>query len=440
MIASHMARRLCLAALCGTLLLVAGFTGRANAQGSPTNDILLLVNQVRAEYGLSPLTYNPALATAAQGHANFIAQNAIYSHIGVNGSTWQDRAEAAGYIGHAGENLVGGTRLTPQQGVIWWRNSAIHFSNILNPSWTEMGVGFAVGNGQNFYVTVFGTPHNAPPPRSEQQVVDVPFIVAPIELAAPNEDGSIIHTVLEGHTLWAIAARYEVSLADLYLFNALTDESVLNPGDKLTIRLADGQPPPPTPTPPATHRVREGESLWVIAAYYKTDLATLLWLNAMPQDAVVHPGNEIKVRLLPGEEPPPTPTPQLTHIVESGDTAWGIALLYGLSLEELATFNHMSPDAILQVGQELWIRQPTATPAPTTAPTGTPTPEVVQLAVADTPTPPTPEPTAIAMIAESETSEGGTWNSVMAYGALAVGVALTVLAGVAVLVLWRDDK
>jgi len=116
-------------------------------------------------------------------------------------------------------------------------------------------------------------------------------------------------------------------------------------------------------------------------------------------------------------------------------------LLYGLSLDELAAFNHMSPDAILQVGQELWIRQPTATPAPTPAPTGTATPEVVQLAAADTPTPTRPEPTAIAMVTEPETSdEGGNWNSLLAYGALAVGVALTILAGVAVLILWRDDK
>ena len=237
------------------LLIAVGFTGRAEAQGSPTNDILQLVNQVRAEYGLPSLSYNAALAAAAQNHAGFIAANAIYSHIGVNGSTWQDRAQAAGYTGYAGENLVGGTRLTPQQGVIWWRNSAVHFSNMLNPRWTEAGVGYAVGNGQNFYVMVFGTPNDAPPPRGEQPVVDVPFIVAPIELAQPNEDGSIIHTVLEGHTLWAIAARYEVSLADLYLFNGLNEESVINPGDKLTIRLADGQAPPPPP-PPHPHPAR----------------------------------------------------------------------------------------------------------------------------------------------------------------------------------------
>lgn len=429
------------AALCGMLILAVGFTGKVEAQGSPTNDILQLVNQVRAEYGLPPLSYNAALATAAQNHANFIALNAIYSHIGVNGSTWQDRAQAAGYTGHAGENLVGGTRLTPQQGVTWWRNSAVHFSNMLNPRWTEAGVGFAVGSGQNFYVMVFGTPNDAPPPREAQQVVDVPFIVAPIELAQPNEDGSIIHTVLEGHTLWAIAARYEVSLADLYLFNALTEDSVINPGDKLTIRLADGQPPPPTPTPPATHIVREGESLWVIAAYYQTDLDTLLWLNGLPQDAVVHPGNEIKVRLLPGEAPPATPTPQLTHIVRSGDTAWGIAMLYGLTLEQLAAFNNISPDALLQIGQELLIRPPTATPEPTTTPTPSATPEAVSLALASTRS---PEPTAVAMIAPKTTVEvdaegGSNLGSIMGIGAMIAGVALTLLAGVAIMIMWRDD-
>jgi len=228
-----MARRTTLAVLLGLLLLAIGHTQRAEAQG---NEVLQLVNAVRAEYGLAPVTFNAQLAAAAQGHANFIATEGIYSHYGVNGSTWQDRAQAAGYPGWAGENLVGGTRLTPQQGVIWWRNSAIHFSNMLNPRWTEAGVGFAVGNGQNFYVMVFGTQNDAPPPRAQQQVVDVPFIVAPIELAAPNPDGSIVHIVGEGHTFWAIAARYEVSIADLYLFNGLNEDTVLNPGDRLTIR------------------------------------------------------------------------------------------------------------------------------------------------------------------------------------------------------------
>ena len=438
----RMVQRIGLAVLLGLLITATVFTGRVEAQGSPTNDILQLVNQVRAEYGLPSVSYNASLASAAQNHANFIALNAIYSHIGINGSTWQDRAEAAGYTGYAGENLVGGTQLTPQQGVIWWRNSAVHFSNMLNPRWTEAGVGYAVGNGQNFYVMVFGTPHDAPPPPAERRVVDVPFIVAPIQLAQPNEDGSIIHTVLEGHTLWAISARYEVPLADLYLFNALTQDSVINPGDTLTIRLADGQPPPPTPTPPAHHVVREGESLWVIAAYYQTDLATLLWLNGLPEDAVVHPGNEIKVRLLPGEAPPPPATPRLTHVVKSGDTALAIAMNYGLTLEELMAMNNMDPSAFLQIGQVLAIRPYTPTPEPTPMPTATATPEVVELAAAAPSRSPSPEPTTLAMVMPKvdETPQSRDWGNILGMGAMVAGLGLTLLAGVAIVVLWRNDK
>ncbi|MCA9867331.1 MAG: LysM peptidoglycan-binding domain-containing protein, partial [Anaerolineales bacterium] len=222
----------------------------------------------------------------------------------------------------------------------------------------------------------------------------------------------------------------------------LNEESVINPGDKLTIRLADGQAPPPTPTPPAYHVVREGESLWVIAAYYKTDLATLLWLNGLPEDAVVHPGNEVKVRLVPGEAPPPTPTPQLTHIVKSGDTAWGIALSYGLTLDELAAFNHISPDALLQIGQELMIRPPTATPEPTTTPTPTATPEIVNLAAVTPIATSSPVATAVAMIAPKAAVAEPTGldvGNVLGIGALIAGLALTLLAGVAILFLWRND-
>jgi len=429
-----MARRTTLAALLGLLLLAIGHTQRAEAQG---NEVLQLVNAVRAEYGLAPLSYNAQLAAAAQGHANFIASEGIYSHYGVNGSTWQDRAQAAGYPGWAGENLVGGTRLTPQQGVTWWRNSAIHFSNMLNPRWTEAGVGFAVGSGQNFYVMVFGTPNDGPPPRAQQPVVDVPFIVAPIELASPNPDGSIVHVVGEGHTLWAIAARYEVPLADLYLFNGLTEDSVINPGDRLTIRLAEGQAPPPTPTPPTTHVVRAGESLWSIAASYNTNLDTLLWLNGMSIDDMVYEGNIVRVRLGEGEAPPPTATPQITHRVKAGDTALGIALQYGLTLEDLLAYNGITADTLLQIGQELIIRPPTPTAEPTVTPTPTFTPVPVALAAApvpmDTPTPTlVPRPTATP-----QPVAGRDWGTVVGIGAMIAGLVLTVIAGVAIMALWR---
>jgi hypothetical protein len=166
----------------------------------------------------------------------------------------------------------------------------------------------------------------------------------------------------------------------------------------------------------------------------------LLWLNGLAQDAVVHPGAEVKVRLLPGETPPATPTPQQSHIVQSGDTAWSIALRYGLTAEQLAAFNHISPDALLQIGQELFIVPPTTTPEPTPTPTLPPTDSPVQLALAVTPAP-APRATEIISAATPvvEGAEGSNWNTILAFGALITGVALMVLAGVAILVLWRNN-
>lgn len=440
-----MARHLRLVAVLCLVILALGHSLPAQAQGNPADEIFRLVNEFRAQYGLPPFVYNANLAAAAQGHANYLASNGLYSHYGADGSSPQDRAERTGYVGWAGENYVAGTGLTPQQGVTWWSNSAPHFANMVSTRHTQAGVGFAHGSDQNYYVLVVGEPTNGPPSGRPAQVLsEVPAFVAPIELSAPNEDGSIIHTVGAGHTIWAIAARYGVSIADIYLFNGLNEDSIINPGDKLVIRLADGQAPPPTPTPPATYIVQEGESLWSIAAWNKLDLNIILWLNGLTEESVVHPGNELKIRLLPGEQPPPTATPQLTYFVKGGDTLLGIALAYGLTLEQLAAYNSIDPGTLIQIGQELKIVAPTAvataTPMPTETPTATPTLPSATLS----PTPsPTATPAAVALSTPGPAARGGTggrdWGTTLGIGAMIAGLGLTVFAGVAVMMLWRKQ-
>ncbi|HSM55434.1 MAG TPA: LysM peptidoglycan-binding domain-containing protein [Candidatus Sulfomarinibacteraceae bacterium] len=360
----------------------------ARAQGGPAGEILRLVNQVRAEHGLSPYTYNATLTVAAQNHANWMANNVIYSHTGAGGSSPQDRANAAGYNGYVSENIVGGMNMTPNQGVIWWRNSAIHYQMMVSNRYSEAGVAFATNGTQNMYVLVMGRPSNVaaaapegPEPQSE------PLIITPIELAQPREDGSIVHVVQDGQALWQIAAHYEVELPKLLLYNGLDEDDYLQPGDEVIVRLADGAPIPPTPTPPLTHVVREGENAWIIAARFQVDLDTFFYLNGLTEDSVLHPGNEVRIRLGEGEPPPPTPTPKLTHKVKEGDTLWSIAVQNGLEMEELLSLNGLVESAVLQIGQELFVR---ATPTPEMSPT----PEV-------TPTPEpslTPTPNAEAMV------------------------------------------
>jgi uncharacterized protein YkwD len=363
----------------------------ASAQAGPQSEILRLVNQVRAGYGLPPFVWNDALAAAAQNQANYMAGNNIYSHTGANGSSPQSRAQAAGYPGRATENIVGGTDLSPNQGVIWWQNSPTHFNTMISQRYIHAGVGFAQGHDQNFYALVVGVPADLAAPGNLEIPVpndDALVPVAPIQLATPGEDGQIVHTVGAGHSFWAIAARYEIPIEQLYLFNNLNEDSVINPGDKLIIRLADGQEPPPTPTPPASHIVGEGESLWTIAAWYKLSLEELLWLNSIEEDSLVQPGDEVKIRLLPGEQPPPTATPQSMHIVQSGDTAWGISVRYGLTLEELFAFNSLNENSVLTIGDQLLIVSPSPIPTQTPFATLTPTPSATPSPTATvTPTP-----------------------------------------------------
>lgn len=369
----------------------------AIAAQDPAGEIIQLVNQVRANYGLPPYQYNNTLAIAAQNHANWMAFTGTYSHVQTDGSTPQSRANAAGYSGYVSENIVGGTSLTPSQGVTWWTNSAVHFNTMVSNRYTEIGIGYAIGHDQNFYVLVVGNPSGGPPAvvanNGNTTQPDAVAMVAPIVLASPGADGSIVHQVGPGQTIWAIAARYEVPLTDIFLFNNLSEGSVLQPGQSLIIRLADGAAPPPTPTPPAAHLVREGDTLWTIAVWNKVELADLLWLNQLPAEAVLQPGQEIVLRLLPGQAPPPTATPQLTHIVQSGENLWTVAAVHGLSLEQLLGYNpNLTADSVLHIGDEIRVVPEMPTDTPTTAVSPTPTfppTNPSALAAAATPIPPT---------------------------------------------------
>ncbi|NEQ97332.1 MAG: CAP domain-containing protein [Cyanothece sp. SIO2G6] len=105
-------------------------------------EVLELTNQFRAENGLDPLSFNQDLAEAAQDHAEDMAQQDFFSHTGEDGSSVLERVRETGYDPRAvGENIAAG-QTTPEQVVQAWIGSPGHRANLLNETFTELGVGY----------------------------------------------------------------------------------------------------------------------------------------------------------------------------------------------------------------------------------------------------------------------------------------------------------
>jgi len=105
-------------------------------------EVIRLVNEKRAQNGVKPLTYNWELSRVARYKSQDMKDNRYFSHTSpVYGSPFQMmKSFGIGYR-TAGENIAKG-QTTPQAVVNAWMNSAGHRANILNASFTEIGVGY----------------------------------------------------------------------------------------------------------------------------------------------------------------------------------------------------------------------------------------------------------------------------------------------------------
>jgi len=129
------------------------------ALSSYEHKVLVLVNRKRAAAHpkCRPLTMQAQLRKAARGHSVDMARRHYFSHTSLNGRTYRDRIEAAGYRRWTmlAENIAAGQR-TPAQVMNGWMHSTEHRRNILNCRFTQIGVGAArAGNGMIYWTQDF---------------------------------------------------------------------------------------------------------------------------------------------------------------------------------------------------------------------------------------------------------------------------------------------
>jgi len=117
------------------------------------NEVIRLVNEQRVKNGLKELKPDWELSRVARFKSQDMKDNNYFSHTSPTyGSPFEMIRNFGITYKSAGENIAKGQR-TPQAVVNAWMNSSGHRANILNSTYTKIGVGY-VAHG-NYWTQMF---------------------------------------------------------------------------------------------------------------------------------------------------------------------------------------------------------------------------------------------------------------------------------------------
>jgi membrane-bound lytic murein transglycosylase D len=211
--------------------------------------------------------------------------------------------------------------------------------------------------------------------------------VEPFRAALASEDGAqrvaaaavapppdTRHRVRRGETLSSISRKHGVSVADLQQANDLSG-AVIRPGQTLLVPVAGSsgeaaaaapvaeartditaQLPErqPQAAPPATrvHKVRSGDTLWGVARKYGVTVPELAAANGLSTKSPLSVGARLKI---PGGGAggSGSETTRMTYTVRRGDTLSQIAERFNVSVRQLMTWNQIRQSSTLRTGQRI---------------------------------------------------------------------------------------
>ena len=351
-------------------------------------DLIIAMNSIRASNGLPPLIEDPIIDAVAQSTAQTMANNQMSWHIGdVSG-----RLSAAGYGDGAKvwatENFDVGLNQSIDEIMVVW-SDASHMLPAVVPAYCNVGAGTArAPNGMTYYIlqaaytsgkscgeyTSSGTTTSQTGGTIQIANPGVPQLILPVKIATPDSDGKIFHLVQSGQTFWSIAIAYKITIKDLKSWNNLSQDDVLNIGQKLFIPGTNtaGYATPtqsgaiqvstPDTEGQVLHIVQSYQTLTTISQAYGITVEKILALNAIQADWPLRIGQKL---IIHSSNSTPSPTLQpiqlLTpasdgkfyHTVQSGETLSWIAQRFKISINDLMTWNSLNSSSVIQPNQRL---------------------------------------------------------------------------------------
>ncbi len=116
------------------------------------NEVLSLVNEARAEEGLSALTSNSTLNKNAATRAEELAT--LFDHTRPDGTSCFTAVTITNWMS-LGENIATATTANAEYVVNMWLNSTNHRANILSSTYDSIGIGVYYSDGVYYFVQIF---------------------------------------------------------------------------------------------------------------------------------------------------------------------------------------------------------------------------------------------------------------------------------------------
>lgn len=184
----------------------------------------------------------------------------------------------------------------------------------------------------------------------------------PIENENNSGATSITYVVKNGDSLYLIAKKYDITVAELKKANNLVSDS-LSIGQVLTIPVTSSTNPPKDYV---EYVVKKGDSLYLIAQRYDTTVDDIINFNNL-KSTILSVGQTLRIPI--ESTLPPTPgeikecygtgyqEPQyILHTVKRGDNLYDLAKKYNTTVIHIMDLNDLKTTS-LQIGQVLKIKE-----------------------------------------------------------------------------------
>ncbi len=206
------------------------------------------------------------------------------------------------------------------------------------------------------------------PPRSYSLKVPMdqgPLLVSSLDKiptwTAPTSTYSY-HRVRRGETLSHIAELYRTSARAIAAANNISTKSIIRVGQRLKIPTKHYTPPAASSKSTETahkdksgktiHRVQRGDSLWLLAGRYDTNIKEIMRLNDL-KSTNLHIGQKLVISK--GTEVVEPVSDAKQYRVRRGDSPYTIALEHKMSLERFLRINNLTPRSKIYPGQVLLV-------------------------------------------------------------------------------------